>query len=251
MWQSLNSPDWFGTNGTVFMGGMNFMNYAINPDASTDIYVLNSFNGDQSQGNSIRSWLEASPNRVLLALSDDRTSTMLSYLNMTGYTGSGGTGNNVVKTNFARTINTGDTYTMDNNELYDYLFRSGPFTKDGDPIQKDQIKLLPYDASNNCLTAWPETMIPLMLDENDKSRLILGVDPTLRIIYTGEMDLFGTMGVSSIAYTENGITYTGTSNYYAGPYSEYNLKFLNNLIAWMMNVVMYGDEFTGKFIVGN
>jgi len=90
-------------------------------------------------------------------------------------------------------------------------------------------------------------MIPLMLDENDKTRMILGVDPTLRIIYCGEMDIFGTMGVNTISYTENGVTYTGVQNYYGGPHSEANQKFLNNLMAWMFEVAIQGDEFVNKF----
>ncbi|MCC8174060.1 MAG: hypothetical protein LIO65_06715 [Odoribacter sp.] len=249
LYQSLVNTDWFGEKGTVFCGGTNFIDVAAVPNVNTDIYVLNSFNGTSSQGSQIRDWLDASSNRVILALSDDRTSTMISYLRLDGYVGTGGTGNNTISTSFPRTINTGDEYTMDNNALYDYLFRSGPFTKDGPPIQKDQIRLLPYDASNNYLSQWPSTMIPLMLDETNPDRLILGVDPTLRIIYTGEMDLFGTAGVSSISYTEDGVVYTGQANYNYGPYAEYNLKFLNNLIAWMVNVVIEGDEFTNQFKV--
>ncbi|MCD7933692.1 MAG: hypothetical protein LUH15_21445 [Tannerellaceae bacterium] len=92
LWQSLNSYDWFGPEGTVFCGGVNFLEYSPTPDASTGIYVINSFDGDRSQANSARTWLEANDNRVLLLLSDDRTSTLLDYLGLAteGYAGSGG-----------------------------------------------------------------------------------------------------------------------------------------------------------------
>ncbi|MCD7976371.1 MAG: hypothetical protein LUG51_04155, partial [Tannerellaceae bacterium] len=210
LYQSMTNPEWFGSNGTFVSGGVEFMEEVnLVPSAGVDIFVMNCFDGNINQGNQIRSWLDGNPNRLVLGLSDDRSNNFVNYLLMTGYTAIGGTGNNVVKTDFPRTLNTGDQYTADTNKLYEYLLRTGPFTAGGPELSKSDIKLLPYDASNGALTAWPSTMIPLMLDENNKSRLLLGVDPTLRIIYTGEMDLFGSAGVESIAYTDATGTYTG------------------------------------------
>ncbi len=244
-WESLTNPNLFGATGTVMFKGLEFLPLAKTPAANTDIYVMNCFNGSASEGAQIRSWLDSSDKHLILAFSDDRSNNLVSYLGMAGYTAVGGTGNNVVKTDIPRTINTGSEY--DNHPLYDYLFRSGPFTKDGQEISKEDIKLLPYDASNNCLTQWPETMIPLILDPHDSSRLIMGIDPTLRIIYTGELDLFTNKGVDSIYYTEGGQTYTGKDNYDYGPHAEANTKFMNNLIAWMLNVSLKGEAFTYTF----
>ncbi|MCD8260203.1 MAG: hypothetical protein LUD15_00810 [Bacteroides sp.] len=249
LYESLISTANFSTSGTFFCGGVDFLTVGRVPNNTTDIYVANCFNGTAAQGADIMAWLEASSNRVLLLLQDDRTSTMLSYLGLDqkGYVGTGGTGNNIFATNFARTLNTGSAYTVDNNVLYKYLLKDGPFTVGGATIAKDQVKLMPYDASNNCLTTWPPTMIPLMLDANNTDRLILGVDPTLRIIYLGELDLFTQVGTSTIYYIEDGLQYTAADNYTKGPYAETNTKFVNNLLAWMIEIVISGDAFTNQF----
>ncbi|MCD8167605.1 MAG: hypothetical protein LUE93_16865 [Bacteroides sp.] len=55
------------------------------------------------------------------------------------------------------------------------------------------------------------------------------------------------MGTSTIYYVEDGLQYTAADNYTKGPYAETNTKFVNNLISWMMEVVISGDSFTNQF----
>jgi hypothetical protein len=58
----------------------------------------------------------------------------------------------------------------------------------------------------------------------------VAIDPVLRILYIGDVDLFGTVG--------------GRNSFPAG--SE-KLKFMNNIIAFMVNAAQHGDYFLSEF----
>ncbi|MCD8165349.1 MAG: hypothetical protein LUE93_04015 [Bacteroides sp.] len=122
-------------------------------------------------------------------------------------------------------------------ELWKYIFEEGPFGE----VNPENVVLYPQDYPNYMayLTKWPSTFISLMFapDANGQpntGRALLGVDPTNRIIWIGHKDMFGTDASS----------YTNWGN-------SDNLKFLQNLIAWMVHVNNYGDAFNDRFKVGS
>jgi len=121
-------------------------------------------------------------------------------------------------------------------ELWKYIFQEGPFGQ----VTVGNVALHPQDFTDQMyyLTNWPNTFIPLMYapdasGQPNTGRALVGVDPTNRIIWIGHKDMFGIDNTSE-SYIPNWI------------YTD-NMIFLQNLIAWMVNVNNYGDVFNDRF----
>lgn len=89
------------------------------------------------------------------------------------------------------------------------------------------------DAINCALTSWPDTFIPLMYAPGNPAQVVIGIDPTHRMIFMGDFEFFCTNGDAA-------------ANFGAG--KEDNYKFMMNLISYMVNVANYGDAFNKKLI---
>lgn len=129
----------------------------------------------------------------------------------------------------ARTIST-NAGTI-NTEIYKYLFNSpedggGPWG----PVDAGRVTLRPYDGDNSALSAWPDTFIPLIYDPNGTGYVVVGVDPSNKMIFVGDTELFSKQNSSN----------------YADSNSD-NAKFLRNLISWMVHINNYGKPFSDRF----
>lgn len=129
-------------------------------------------------------WLKADNKRVMMILQDLYSVTFMNRLASEGLTGYANTGysgpgvDNAVGVKFGRKVNGGDIgITCDNNKLYDFLFRSGPFTINDGAIDPEEIFLCPFDNINHALIRQncPNTMIPLIMDETNQYILLGGV----------------------------------------------------------------------------
>lgn len=193
------------------------------PAAGVDIFQINCFALTVANGNEIRPWLEASKNRLLIISGDYISSARQPILKNLGYGFDGGSPSPSVSSATRRTVRAGVTH-----PLFDYLFRNGPFT-DGTNDIREGVSLRVRDTDLGQAIDWPDTFIPIIMNPNNSGACLFGIDPTLRIIYFGDTDMF----------RSDYDNFNGTR-----PANE---LFLNNLIAWMTYATKYGDVFLNQF----
>lgn len=226
-----------GPIGSVFMPyGYSFSVSSL-PDDNTDIFQVNCTNPGSSDGPRIRNWLAASDKRILFLCPETSFSATMSSLGLSGTGGYvGGDDNDIAITDIRNRL-----HPNVNTKLMQFLLKDGPFTKNGE-IPADGLGTMAHDGVNVYITSWPDTFIPIMMDprENYKDRCIFGIDPTNRIIFCGDAEIFGNRegGSAEIGY-----------NYVHGPSAVNNMKFLNNVIAWMTYAAQHGDIFLDQFKV--
>lgn len=221
MGESMRSAATVGPDAPVYMlAGFDFDTTTgwDNLTDDTDIYQINdtSLSG---RGQTVRDWLEGSKNRVLLVSGDTNQSSILQNLGL-GFNGS------------SASVGAGiDRKVRENADhpLFDFLFRTGPFT-DGENDIRAHIAFKSADGTNGQASSWPATFIPIIMTPSNTSRCMLGIDPTLRIVYCGDMEMFRT-----------------TTNSSANFDNPANIQFMNNLIAWMAYAARYGDDFLVQF----
>jgi hypothetical protein len=104
--------------------------------------------------------------------------------------------------------------------VWDYIF-NGPFgaVSTGTTFRSD--------GYIRALAGYPATTVPLLVGTGGPN---VAIDPTLRVLYIGDVDLFGTVGNRNLF-----------------PVGSDKWKLLNNLIAFMVNAAQYGDFFLSEF----
>ena len=148
---------------------------------------------------------------------------------------------------------TGDT----NTRLHQWLFETGPFTAQlNNGAGRDvlsEVSLAGY--RNNIstwglqntapLVDWPDTFIPI-IHHPAGIGVMLGIDPVLRIVYVGQVCMFGTAWNN---WDTNGGGGNGAhANWTDSRWSEANFAFTRNVAAWMAMVAQYGYEFLEQFV---
>ncbi len=229
---NLRNPEFFGENGLVKnYPYTNFKQQTV-PDETVDFYAPNYISISAVQGTAIRNWLHGDDKRIMFTLTDAYASAFFSNLGIDGYVGA----SNAAAASTNRTPGTNTAIDLSSkeitlqNKVYDYIFRSGEFTG-GFEIDPAAVSLRSANATNQSISAWPDTFIPLIYSTRYSARCILGIDPVNRIIFCGDMDMFSN--------TNNCFT--------SGANAEANMKFLNNILAFATNVCKYGEAFTRYF----
>ncbi|MCD8176771.1 MAG: hypothetical protein LUE98_04835 [Tannerellaceae bacterium] len=226
---------YFGPDGVVKIPPYSFTNLgtASNPTIpdNTDIYQINYSSVTANHARKIKAWKDESDKHVLFHSMDG--GNYLSYLMSEGVIAQGfETRNDGTNRNTPRVLH--PDYSPANNKLYKFLLEDGPFTENA-PIGHGDISLIAYDAVTRFLTKWPDTFIPIIMYNYNGTWICgFGIDPYYQYIYCGEIDLFGNYGSSSV-------------NYSGSPQAEANMKFLNNIIAYMTYSALYGNSFTDQF----
>ena len=118
------------------------------------------------------------------------------------------------------------------NKIWEYLTETGPFCN-GTPVNLSSTSFYNGDACNGVLTSWPSTTIPIMVNPTNSSQVILAIDPVHKLLIFGDEEIFSNRNSAS-----NKSVFTEGSD---------NWKFLNNLIAFVVNSSQYGDAFLNQF----
>ena len=197
------------------------------PNNNVDVLLANITNYNSVEAAAVRSWLEASPYRVLIVTNDlNSVSGIRSLLGTWGYVGvsQGVITARRVATSHISTDN--PTIRANNVALYDFLFRNGPFST-GLGSRSTDVSMVSLDAIAGTLSSWPDTFVPIMFHPGTTNRVAVGICPARRIVYVGEQQLF----------PRGGRNWSNTAN----------IEFTRNLAAWIMMVTQHGDEFTDQF----
>lgn len=200
------------------------------PDETVDIFQLNCASPSASEITSINNWLAAKNTRILIVSPETAASGSGTLLMGKGFTTD--LANNTAREQ-TRVVR-GDHTT---SSIHRFLLKDGP-AANGEIIDASQIAFKTYDGVNAALTAWPATFIPIVMDPRNDQKCLFGIDPTQRIIFLGDCEIFGN--------NEQPSATTGF-NYVNPPYAANNMKFLNNFIAWMTYAAQYGDAFLDQF----
>jgi hypothetical protein len=234
----------FGRNLTtsrVFSGTRTIVApFAVNPNTqNADIYLANSAGTGTAGYNAaratvVRQWLEAAPNRVLIATNQASNGGFANVMGPYGFTGAQSSGD-INGRNAMHLVRPEIVNRTIQHPLLDYLFRTGPFMPAGVTDISGQVALMPDSGTGGgTLTNWPATFIPIILHPGGNGRVVMGIDPVRRIVYYGT----GIFGSGDGSNTQN---WTGVN-------SAANLAFVRNLAAWMIEVTQHGEEFTIQFI---
>jgi hypothetical protein len=117
--------------------------------------------------------------------------------------------------------------TAGREKLWKYLVDGdGPFGA----VTTSNVKLTPrYDYVDNTITGAPSSLITLLtVAHNSTPHIQLAIDPAKNLIIVGNMDMFA-----------------ADNNRF--PVDSDNWKFLNNLLAYIVNAAQYGDVFLEQF----
>ncbi|MDR0765818.1 MAG: hypothetical protein LBF09_02625 [Odoribacteraceae bacterium] len=106
--------------------------------------------------------------------------------------------------------------------LWDYIFINGPFGTVGNFYIS-----FATDNIDRALYSWPSTTVPILM-HGDSRYPEVAIDPVLRILYIGDLDIF--------AYYRDSFTVGGDK-----------WKVVNNLISFLVNAAQYGDPFLNMF----
>lgn len=237
--QEMTDPRYFGPGGTVYAKSV--INTTLSDEKnilypSTGVVKIINMNGNLPK-NSWAQYRKTNPDAVFIVSSwfDDH-SAFTNTLDLSGYyMRVYGQYTPIPNASTARVVYDADH--LKQTEIWKYVCGGeGPF-----PVDYQNVKLYPqyWPIYQSVLESWPDTFIPLIMapsgvndDTPNPARVVVGVDPTNRIIWIGHKDLFGTDGSGA---PSNWIT------------NDDNLNFLRNLIAWMINVNNYGDAFNDRF----
>jgi hypothetical protein len=199
------------------------------PGAGVYIHLANIANYNATERVQLRQWLQGSPYRVLV-ITNELNSTA-SYLQEFGMTGVS-QGNTALRTVRA------DAATAIPQNLYNFLFVSGPFSPDNANSSRANIRLRAQDSVGGKLSGWPTTFVPIVWYSTGSAsastcvtnRVHMGIDPVQRIVFVGEPEIFG----------RGGRTNTDWNN-------PANVEFVRNVAAWIINTTQQGAYFTGQF----
>lgn len=242
---NMRNPALFGSGGTVPFPGYTFTNQGVSNrtiPGDADIYQSSSSEVTATQAQSIKEWLMRSDKHIYLFTTMDKkvTSNSLTELTKTGVLPAGYVvGFTNLHAPSRRLLNQSSELTS--TKLYNYLVKDGPFTEGIAPIEPEKIELCANTSFNLYLSEWPETFIPIIMSLPSVGGITgcsFGIDPTHRIIFLGDPQVFGNYGASSV-------------NYSGSEQAPHNMKLLNNIIAWMTNAALYGDDFIDPFKIGN
>lgn len=218
----------FGPSGTIYAKAAIDCGHNRDNHASNSQVLFNSriFNVNAIESASRIPWASLKENQYTTFVMSEHNGRQ-NVFSQTGFTGF-----NIVNTDRGpapvRTITT-NAGTL-NTEIYKYLFNSpenggGPWG----PVNPANVSLHPGDGDNSTINAWPDTFIPLIYDPLNASQVVVGIDPSNKMVYIGDTELFG---------------------YFHSNYADVNsdnMKFMRNLISWMVHVNNYGKAFNDRF----
>jgi hypothetical protein len=152
--------------------------------------------------------------------------------NLTGNNGYSYTVNSFIPNGTVLTPETAKAYSDTNKrgeKLWNYLMKDGPFTG-GTAIDLSKARYIGQntDSHGQGLTAWPSSMIPVILYNNN--RVTVGIDIENRVAIVNDQ-----------IFCNN----TTTNPFTTG--GEKDL-FMKNFIAFIINATQYGTDFTNQFM---
>ncbi len=228
----MGNPSLFGPSGTVWapssIGG--FDNIDVSTVTAPDVRIWNVNQNNYNTGNARLSgnWMGKENHFVILSTYNQYN--MFPYIfgsgNNGGYSCQNGYGND----SRDQTPNSAPTKSRE-TELWKYLVGGdGPFGE----VDVTAIRNLGGGDDNAIgLTQWPSNFIPLIMSSRSPNRCMVGIDPTNRFIWVGDTEIFNS---------------NRPQNNYGNLTSEES-KFFQNIIAYIINVTLYGDAFNDQFKV--
>ncbi|MCD7935803.1 MAG: hypothetical protein LUG98_02995 [Tannerellaceae bacterium] len=221
---NMRNVSYFGENGVVYTYPYTQFSHNRTPGTTTDIYCMNDMTPTSTERTTILDWLNESDQHIMLWWGDLQAKHAAEALGLPGYVGKT---DNHIPASTARVLNPA----VKDHPVMKYLLETGPFSQREGEIPLTGVSLYANDGTNGALSSWNPDMVPLMLDPRGNGNLILGIDPKRRIIFCGDTEIFHAI-----------------KNNYVGTTGSYNDRFLNNLLAFITNVALYGDDFLKDFI---
>lgn len=214
----MGNTDDFGPTGAVWTPPIDFKPGEYTHGESENKQGFRIFNSCQNQayGPSVIEYWKANKNTVMLAshLNQDAMDKL-----QAGYH---------VRTtsSYDKFISYAD-YLQEDSKLWRYMFFNGPFGAADHGKISETLTTTNLDLYS--LAKYPTTFIPIVFDavRNKGYYCTLGIDPTHRLIWIGDTDIF------------------------QGPASNFEgekLIFMKNFISYIYNVALYGDLFNQQFI---
>jgi hypothetical protein len=207
----------FAPSGVVRTAGAFAFTVGSIPASSATVYNANVESINATARGYVRTWMSANPANFLMVVNDNvhgaNDREALLRLFSTAY-------NTASVSNSIRTMASRPSG-LAAQKVWDYIMVNGPF---GAVYAGTTFTT---DGYTRALTTWPSTTVPLLYGAGYPQ---VAIDPVLRILYIGDVDLFGTVG--------------GRNSFPAG---SAKLAFMNNIIAFMVNAAQYGDYFLSEF----
>ncbi len=226
----MKDPNNFGPNGVVYTGEKSIQCKGIGSDPLSGTAIMN-FNAIYPGRYDIwRSWLRANDKNFAIMCTEHVWLNEREFLATLGLSYTFRSANRPIPTK--RYLTEAKAWCDSENKgaaIWEYLTTTGPFKKsDRTPVNIDNVVYMNGDGHNNTTTNWPATTIPLIMKDGTMD---VGVDPANKLLIVGDFELFGCLGVYQQWNSMN----------------EDSQVFLKNLVAYVVNVAMYGDEFNNQF----
>lgn len=234
----MGNTNWYGPNGTVRMPETKFNWLYSHQALQEDVRVVNIVYQWMNAA-ATNSW-KKKDNIVFLLTTWDNPGSVTNYL-PAGYS----LQNWDVSATLPRVISSAPT-TSKATKLWKYLVGGeGPFGL----VDESKLKIMSYDSNCAVMSKYPSTFIPIIMNpetNTDRKGALFGIDPTNRFVVIADCELFHNpayRGGKNFNSNDDG---TGTTA--AGAQAE-NLRFLQNVVAYVVNVSLYGDAFNNQFKV--
>lgn len=237
----LKNPSYFGPTGTIYTGTQSVQNggWDYNPQPTVCIANLNGIGGSTNR-TLWKNWLTSDDRNFAVVTTEMTRGTTTDFLQM--FDSSYDTDGNGIYPSYPgyrRYLSEARNWCTSNSNrgeaLWNYLTKTGPFRKTDDTdVDIANVSYINGDGHNTVIDSWASTTIPLIMTNG---RIDVAVDPTHNMLIIGDFELFGSMG-----------GYNSGAGHQ--PYSSINEDsqiFLKNLVAYVVNVAMYGDTFNNQF----
>jgi hypothetical protein len=215
---AIRTAAYFGPSGTVPTPGAFSFITGSTVSASTTLFNANVLPINANDRAAIKAWMETRGDNFLMACCDDYDSAVnrwdLIRLFSTDFNTASRSGN-------VRSVAPRPEDEI-RARLWDYIFVNGPFGS------SSLSTTFGTDNIDRALVSYPSTTVPLLVEPDGSAQVAL--DPVLRILYIGDVDIFGTVSSRNL-FPENSDKW----------------RIMNNVIAFIVNASQYGEAFLYQF----
>jgi hypothetical protein len=208
----------FGTSGTVPTSSS--LNFTTGTSIASTVAIFNAnvYAIGSTARTAVKTWMDGNPANFLIVLNDNlnTASDRLSLLNLfSTFAVSNTSGSDV-----SRIVANAPAAASAARRIWDYIFVDGPFGQ----INTSLVTFAVDANYARHLTTYPSTMVPLLVNSGGTGPQV-AIDPVLRILYIGDMDIF------------DGNEFKGNGE----------SEVMRNIIAFIINAAQYGEYFLSDF----